>query len=833
MFSRTLLKTLCLAAPFALAVSARAAASVDYAKEVKPLLTAQCVQCHGGSQQKGGLRLDTAALALKGGDTGPAFKPGKSKDSLLVQAVEGTHKDVSRMPYKKPSLTTTQVALLKRWIDQGAKAPRDEVPGVATHWAFVKPERPALPKVQTSKFKIQNPIDAFILSRLEKEKIAPAPEADRVTLIRRLSFDLLGLPPSPADVDAFVNDKSPDAYEKLVERLLASPHFGERWGRHWLDVARYADSNGYSIDAPRQIWKYRDWVIDALNRDLPFDQFTIEQIAGDMLPNATMEQKVATGFHRNTQINQEGGIDKEQFRIESVIDRVSTTGTAWLGLTVGCCQCHDHKFDPLTQREFYGLFAFLNNTEEPDLPLASPEEVKRERDTEAKVAAYIADLPKKDAAIYERMVVWEQSLTPAQRQALSQAVRESFDVQFPQRSETQKLTVLTAYVENAEANKAHQTAIKKLRAAKPVIPSTMVMREMAKPRRSYLFIKGDFTRDGGAVGPLVPAVMHPLAKSETTNRLDLARWLVDTNNPLTARVAVNRIWQEYFGKGIVETENDFGTQGIPPTHPELLDWLAVELMKPSVEDRRWEMGDGGRPAPTPNSQLPTAWSLKHLHRLIVNSATYRQSSRARPELNLVDPNNKLLARQNRFRLDAEVVRDTVLTASGLLSRKLGGPSVFPPIPDGVMSLGQVKREWKVTTGEDRYRRSLYTFFFRATPHPALNVFDAPDAFSACTRRIRSNTPLQALTLLNDAGFYEYAQALAARVLKAEASNDSARMEHAFRLCVARPPSATEKQRLDELLAQQLAAESGEQKQLAAWTTVARVLLNLDETITRE
>ncbi|MFA6545494.1 MAG: DUF1549 domain-containing protein, partial [Limisphaerales bacterium] len=351
-----------------------AAAPVDYVKEIQPLLAQHCYQCHGATQPKHGLRLDTAASALKGGQTGPAIKPGKSSDSLLVQVISGTHKDITRMPYKKPPLSDKQIALVRRWVDEGAKAPANEQPGSKVHWAFVAPRRPAVPEVQSSKFKVQSPIDAFIRARLVKEKLTPSPEADRVTLIRRLSLDLLGLPPKPVEVDAFVNDKSPDAYEKLVERLLASPHYGERWGRWWLDVARYADSNGYSIDAPRSIWRYRDWVIAALNRDLPFDQFTVEQLAGDMLPNATLEQKIATGFHRNTQINQEGGIDKEQFRLESVVDRVNTTGAAWLGLTVGCMQCHDHKFDPLSQKEYYGLFAMLNNQDEPDLPLATPEQ---------------------------------------------------------------------------------------------------------------------------------------------------------------------------------------------------------------------------------------------------------------------------------------------------------------------------------------------------------------------------------------------------------------------------------------------------------------------------
>lgn len=701
--------------------AAAISAPVDYARDVKPLLAEHCYKCHGATQQKNGLRLDTATDALKGGEHGAGFKPGRSADSLIMHVVKGRHPDLAQMPYKRAPLSESQVATLAAWIDEGATAPASEQPESARHWAFIPPARPTVPPATNAAARIRNPIDAFIAVRLEEEQIAPSPEADPVTLIRRLSLDLTGLPPAPADVDAFVNDTRPDAYGHVVERLLASPHYGERWGRHWLDVARYADSNGYSIDAPRSIWKYRDWVIDALNRDLPFTRFTVEQLAGDMLPDATPDQKIATGFHRNTQINQEGGIDKEQFRIESIIDRVNTTGTAFLGLTIGCCQCHDHKFDPLTQNDFYGLFAFLNNADEPDLPVTSP-----------------------------------------------------------------------------------------------VAATTMVMQERAQPRRTYLFIKGDFTRDGGTIVPAVPAVLHPLEKKESPNRLDLAKWLVDPRNPLIARVTVNRLWQQYFGRGIVETENDFGTQGAPPSHPELLDWLATEFMAQN-------------------------WSLKAMHRLIVHSSTYRQSSRARPELQEIDPNNKFLARQNRLRLDAEIVRDVALSASGLLDARIGGPGVYPPIPEGVLSLGQSKQTWKVSTGGDRYRRGLYTFFFRATAPPALAVFDAPDAFSACTRRLRSNTPLQALTLLNDRQFYELAQGLAARILSEGPKADSDRLEFAFRLCLARAPTPGEKHTLLPLLAQPPAAgenpggaaKGAEAAELAAWTTIARVLLNLDETITRE
>ena len=551
-----------------------------------------------------------------------------------------------------------------------------------------------------------------------------------------------------------------------------------------------------------------------------------------MLPNATMEQKVATGFHRNTQINQEGGIDKEQFRIESVVDRVATTGYAWLGLTIACANCHDHKFDPFTQKEYFGLFAMLNNQDEPDLPLTSPDDSKRVADIEAKVAGYIADLFKKDATIVARELKWEAGMTPEQRQAMPQLWREIFDVPPAQRTDAQKLVMVTSFVENAPENKTHQAAIKKFRAEKPKVDTTMVMREAAKARRTYLHIKGDFTRDGGDVKPHFPSALHPFkgTADRDPNRFDLAQWLVDEANPLTTRVLVNRVWQQYFGKGLVDTENDFGTQGSLPSHPELLDWLAVEFRQPTA---------------TPHSPSPIPYSLKGLHRLIVTSATYRQSSAVRADLQRVDANNKLLARQNRLRLDAEIVRDVGLTASGLLTPVIGGPSVYPPIPENAMALGQRKQPWPTSTGPDRYRRGLYTFFYRATPPPSMNVFDAPDGYSTCTRRIRSNTPLQALALLNDTAYVEFAEGLATRVLKEVPTGDSARLEHLFRLCLARRPSATEASRLSDLLktetasvteaeAKAVKAPAGvEPKQFAAWMTVARVLLNLDETITRE
>jgi len=784
----------------------------DYVREIKPILVEHCYRCHGASQQKGGLRLDTAALAKKGGDTGAGFKVGSASESLMVQAIKGTHSDIPRMPYKKPALSGEQIAIIERWIASGAHAPENEAPESARHWAFVPPVRHTPPNVQPSRW-ARNPIDNFILERLTRQKITPAPEASRPTLIRRLNLDLIGLPPTPAELEAFLRDRRPDAYERLVERLLESPHYGERWGRTWLDVARYADSNGYSIDAPRSIWKYRDWVIAALNRDLPYDRFVVEQLAGDLLPDATVDQRIATGFHRNTQINQEGGIDPEQFRVESVLDRVNTTGTAFLGLTIGCAQCHDHKFDPITQREYYQLYAFFNQTvddghgkEAPGGMLElvdyrrSQDELEKEREEAEQELDRYLNIKGND------VLQWENKLTPEGRAKLKAAVTKALKVQAAERTVQQKRAIYAAFKSDDPEFKSRNAKLTKLEKGSTPL-TTLVMMEQKQPRRSYLFTKGDFTRDGGDVAPGVPSVLNPLsARGNSTNRLDLANWIIAPENPLTARVMVNRVWQQYFGRGFVETENDFGTQGSPPSHPELLDWLATEFMR-------------------------QGWSLKTLHRLIVTSATYRQSSRARPELQISDPLNKLLARQSRLRLDAEVIRDLALSASGTFADKIGGPPVFPPQPDGVMTLGQVKRAWTPSQGADRYRRGIYTHFWRATPYPALTVFDAPDAFSACTRRLRSNTPLQALTLLNDETSYDFAQHFSKRLMAEAGKSESERIHLAFSICLNRPPKALEKKRLERLLSELRAERSTPDPEV--WTTVARVMLNLDETITRD
>jgi len=625
----------------------------------------------------------------------------------------------------------------------------------------------------------RSPIDRFVMARLQRERLKPSPRADKVTLIRRLSLDLIGLPPTPAEVDAFLADRSPDAYDTLVERLLASPQYGEHWARRWLDGARYADTNGFEKDSPRVIWKYRDWVINAFNADLPFDQFTIEQIAGDMLPNATTEQKIATGFHRNTMINQEGGVDQEQFRWEAIVDRMNTTGTVFLGLTVRCAQCHDHKYDPISQKEYWSLFAILNNADEPTLELAPPEQIAKRNRIRKQIAALdkqLKALPAKD---------------------------------------------------NRRAGLMEQIAA--LRKQEPKIVSTMVMQERATPRVTHRRIRGDYLNNAEAVQPGTPAILPPLPKGTKPNRLALARWLVSKENPLTARVIMNRVWQAYFGRGIVETAEDFGTRGARPTHPKLLDWLASEFMR-------------------------QGWSMKAMHRLIVHSATYQQASRLTPKLRAKDPENRLLARGPRFRVDAEVIRDIALRASGLLVEKIGGPSIFSPQPPGVTSLSYGALKWNTATGPDRYRRGLYTFIKRTTPYPAFVVFDATSRETCIVRRDRSNTPLQALTTLNDLVFVEAARALALRTLQEGGETPEQRLEYAFRRCLARRPDRHEARTLLEFWQQQrqtFAADAkraalvalGDSKstpakgvttsELAAWTVVARVLLNLDETITKE
>jgi Protein of unknown function (DUF1553)/Protein of unknown function (DUF1549)/Planctomycete cytochrome C len=1224
-----------------------ATVKVDFDQHIAPIFKTRCFSCHGPNKQESGFRLDQEASARKGGDLGEAYIPGDSANSPLVQYVAGADADIV-MPPKGDRLTKEQVGLLRAWIDQGAKwsaggaglhAKKPDRTAIwANHWAFKCPVRPALPAVKLKTWP-RNPIDYFALARMERDGLSPAPEADRLTLIRRLSLDLTGLPPTIDETRAFVDDRSPDAYEKLVERLLASPHYGERWALWWLDAARYADTNGYEVDRPRSIWPYRDWVINAFNADMPFDEFTVEQMAGDMLPGATLSQRIATGFHRNTYMNEEGGHNWEQFRWESIVDRVHTTSTVFLGLTMACAQCHDHKYDPISQREYYEFFAFLNDADEPHCEATQPkiaaeraailaqiaqlegelethfpptedqlewkvlqparvngtraEELAAQSDGYFTVTrdgrgkqgfqiAFATDLPRIEVLRIEatpanapplkveeasaklpvrkpdqRLILVEcRVMTVATKEASSSAtaggaptgkpmeestavaireMRDGFghlltaalsdgdrhtgwcgiqtgttqdqllrlDVQ-PQNpialkppsklllelrpgpgaetgslrfrlsagvtrqitphpelplEEQRRLALATKFDRwrrQAAADARHwtvlepvrwsskndatlsklddgsllasgdrpeidtyevayrtglkkitglklealpdaslpeygpgrgsvmddgtfmlsefvvgvhdladQDALKRHRADRPVRlrhatatyaygkqtidlaidgekltgwhvkggagrrhcavfevaeplvfahdaeldvtylqnfvhqqtlgrfrlwatsdetplravdlpvdveetlakpidrwtpaeesalkryylrvapelasehrqidelrdrlpkqPTTLVLQERTTPRTTHQHVRGEFTRPAKEVTPDVPHFLHPLPEGAPRNRLTLAHWLVDEKNPLVGRVIMNRIWQAYFGRGLVTTPEDFGTQGALPSHPELLDWLARELMD-------------------------NKWSLKHMHRAIVTSAVYRQSSATTPEKHQADPENILLARGPRFRLDAETIRDVALAASGLLNPAIGGPSVFPPQPDGVSDLAFGSFRWPTSKGPDRYRRGLYTFRKRATPYPAFAVFDAPQQSTCTVKRVRSNTPLQALSLLNDEVIVETAQAVAKRVVERPAS-DEEKLRYMFQRCLTRPPGDEESTTLLSYLARQRqhfseagvdvaqisGAAGGEgdrptASELAAWTMVARVLLNLDETVTKE
>ena len=1185
-----------------------ASGTMNFARDVAPIFAKNCLVCHGRLAQKGGLRLDGRETAFSGGDTGPVIVAGKATESLLYRYVAGLEPEHLMPPKRvmKSRPTAGEIGRIRAWIDQGAKWPQGEkVQAVDEerkgHWAFEKPVRPVVPEVRDTSWP-KNPIDNFVLARLEKEGLSPSPEADKVTLIRRLSLDLIGLPPTIEEVDAFVADVKPDAYERLVDRLLASPHYGERWARRWLDKARYADTNGYEKDRERSIWPYRDWVIKSLNDDLPFDRFTIAQLAGDMLPDATPSDRVASGFHRNTMRNEEGGIDVEEFRFAAVVDRVATTGSTWLGLTIQCAQCHTHKYDPITHKEYYQLLAFFNNTDEPeeyDVPdariAAQRAEISREVDrltldlenqfpatdpdrnwstiapieanspggaklttgehgvvtasgpapdkdtytlsfdcpkvvaairldalaepsspafgpgrtphgnfvlTEASMAivsvdgdtkptpisissasadftqtgfdpaGVLDDDPRTGWAIQDgsgrldrsraltfaikdwpklagrsKLVVTlkqeygdahtlgrfririKTSEAPLDARPIAEVRREHLEAKLaawsatvqphrwtvltPRNVESRKhatmnvktdgsvlvtgdkpnndvydlevtakvpritairletLTdpslpangpgraplysigdfILTEFVVNAidgrevrpvklanatqdysepshtaamaidgvpetgwtipgGAGKPHaavfelaeplnvgqdgqtlaialhqfgihnttigrfrisvtgderpvkasgvpsdveaalltpspegmdilkrhylaivpevapaRAKIDALRRTMPKHTATLVMeeRDPRNRRSTHIHKRGEFLNLSDRVEPGVPG-LFPSPRVPPRDRLDLARWIASEENPLTSRVTVNGMWMAFFGRGIVTTAEDFGTRGSPPSHPELLDWLAVEF--PS-----------------------RGWSQKAMHRLIVTSATYRQSSKAPPEQIARDPNNVLMARGSRFRVEAETVRDVALRASGLLNLRLGGPSVYPPQPDGVTSLAYGQAAWPTSSGADRYRRGVYTYVKRAAPFAAFSLMDAPSPELACVRRERSNTPLQALTLLNDAAFVEAAQALALRALSDAPKSPTDRVRLIFRSCVAREPGAAELAMLMKFYEKELAryrtgsadpkAVAGSETkgfapdEVAAWVLTARAVLNLDETITRD
>lgn len=839
---------------------------VDFKQDIEPIFAQKCLACHGSAQQMSGLRLDRRKDALAGGYSGPVILPGKSAESRLIRLVAGLEEGLV-MPMGGERLTSQEVGLLRAWIDQGAiwqgairqgavlSQPADSPvkkkaqPKRHPHWAFNSPRRTPLPRVKNHAW-VRNPIDPFVLARLEAEGIAPSPEADRRTLLRRVSLDLIGLPPTIEETEQFLANSSPEAYERVVDRLLASPHYGEKWARHWLDLARYADSDGYEKDLPRPYaWRWRHWVIDALNRNMPFDRFTLEQIAGDQLPNATREQKVATGFFRNTLTNREAGTNREEFRVEQVMERTEMLGTVWLGLTVGCTRCHDHKFDPLKQKEFYQFFAFFNTAKEEDIYAPLPGEMGPYLETKA-------EYDQKEKALLDENNVpalqaeWEKGLLRAAenpgadlkwdfafteiRVGIDRA-EELLRTPVVQRSEIRRKKLARYFLrvykivvgdEKYELLKFKELSQKlgELDAAHPSLSQAQTLAVHPRPRKSHLLLRGDYQQPGIEVQPDTPAVLHEFSLGSEPPRVALARWLVSRQNPLTARVTVNRMWQEYFGKGIVETSEDFGTRGRPPTHPKLLDWLAVEFME-------------------------RGWDLKRIHRLIVTSATYRQSSKSREDLRERDPGNDLLARQMRLRLSAELIRDVTLSASGLLNPRVGGKSIHPVLPPGVFNLGYGGRRWETSKGPDRYRRGLYIFFRRTTPYPQLMTFDAPDSLLACSRRQRSSTPLQALNLLNDSVFMEAARSLAVRVLSEKPGSVDDRLEYAFRLCLARPPSKTEKERLVRYYREQKkiltedpeavgkrfpieTIEGLDPEEAAAWVGLGRVLLNLDEFITR-
>jgi hypothetical protein len=822
---------------------------IDFNRDVRPILSDHCFACHGfdEAKRKGGLRLDLKEQALRGGKSGkPALLPGDAAQSELVRRIVTADADDHMPPaeFGKP-LSPAQIAILKQWVNEGA-----EFKG---HWAFLPPHRPSPPVVRNSDWP-RNSIDQFVLARLEEKGVQPQPRAEKTTLIRRATLDLTGLPPTTEEVDQFLADRSPEAYEKVVDRLLGSARYGERMGLEWMDAARFADTHGYHIDSARDMTAWRDGVIESFNRNQPFDQFTVEQLAGDLLPNPTRAQKIASGFNRNHMINYEGGAIPEEYQTAYVLDRINTTATVWLGLTMACAQCHDHKYDPLTMRDYYRFYAFFNTVPEsgldgrngnavPTVQVSSEEQESRlaqlEQQSKEAEQRLKEGLPEVDA----QQVEWEKSLStpgnPPPAKPLPEAVQAAVAVEKTARTEAQRTTIRDHYrkevstgyralKESADTSRRNRDQFAKS------IRTSMVMGEQSEPRPTFMLVRGEYDKKGEKVSAGTPGSLPPLREGLPANRLGLARWLVSPEQPLTARVTVNRYWQMYFGLGLVKSAENFGSQGDWPTHPELLDWLAVEFME-------------------------SGWNVKALQKQIVMSATYQQSSSAPREWIESDPENLLLARGPRFRLQAEFVRDLALSVSGLLNPTIGGESVFPYQPSGLWEELMSRQDGDNFTAQkytqDRggklYRRSMYTFVKRTSAHPNMTTFDAPDRQVCTVRRPRTNTPLQALVLLNDPTYVEAARKLAERVILAN-PDERRRLEHAFRLATGRLPKAAEAEVLMRLYRDQLAAfrqnasgidgllkvgESPVAKgldpaELAAWTVVTSTLLNLDETITK-
>ena len=696
--------------------------TISYSQDIQPLLAKHCLLCHGPNTSEGGLRLDVPEKAFSKLESGErAIHPGHPEASELLRRVTTTDES-EQMPPDETSLTKAEVELLRRWIQEGA--------AYEIHWSYRPIKEPVLPHVKQEDW-MRNAIDAFVLARLEQEGLRPSTEASRPTLIKRLCYDLIGLPPEPGEVDRFLNDTRPDAYEKLVDRLLQSTHFGERWGRHWLDKARYADSDGYEKDNPRpEAWRYRDWVIESVNNDMPFDQFTIEQLAGDLLPEATARQKLATAFHRQTLTNSEGGTDPEEFRVEATFDRAETTAAVWMGLTMTCARCHSHKYDQISQREYYQFYAFFNDSSEEKLSIprsesAEEQYLQQKKTYDAKLAQLQERLAAKSAelqtALLDQELInqpdLEKSDAGSVKQTVPEKVIQAFQVNSAKRSQEQKSAIhdyLISHDAEAAAVSKELTKLKKNPPPSPLVDVRVMKKE---ERKTQVLNRGDFLQLGDPVRSGTLDVIRPSHSLQTrsqetpADRLDLARWLVDPNHPLTPRVTVNHVWDHLFGRGLVSTVDDFGVRGKVPTHPQLLDWLA------------WQFSHDMQ------------WSRKQLIKQIVMSATYRQSSQLRPELADIDPENKLLSRQNRFRVEAEIVRDLCLAVGGLLSEQVGGPSVFPPLPSGVAELSYNNNfKWRTSQGDSRYRRGMYTFFKRTSPYPTLMSFDCPDSNTTRLKR---------------------------------------------------------------------------------------------------
>ncbi len=779
---------------------------VDFRRDVAPILQSRCLSCHNERDRRGGLSLQSMRSVQAGGDSGAVLTPGDVEASYLLDLIlpeAGT----AEMPKDAAPLDASEIGIIRKWIESDAPWPDDVLLEPPILWSLKPILRPDVPDnvVVRDQFPIRNSIDVFVAERHAEAGLTPAVQADKHTLIRRLHLDLTGLPPSSDAVESFVRNTEHSAYEQLVDELLSSPHYGEQWGRYWLDLARYADSEGYLGDSERpHAWVYREWVINAINHDLPFDQFTIEQLAGDLLNEPTLEQKIATGFHRNTLRNTEAGVDLELYRTKEIVDRVNTTGMVWLGLTLGCAECHDHKNDPISQKEFYQLYAFFNNADDVGVTATRPWEIVEHND------AMLTWRPRWDELLQELRPFESEGLSTEQKTELAKQQKAINSLTSLNGIESFYRTQDSGWKELKTRLEAH---IKK----KPVPPATRarVFAERSKNRReTFVHVRGVYNRPGDKVAPETPATLPPLQSRGTVpDRFDLARWLFHEANPLTARVAVNRIWQQLFGQGLVATANDFGTQGATPTHPLLLDWLATEYRR-------------------------LGWSRKAMIRLIVTSSTYRLSSASNSVPKQRQADNQLLWRQNSFRVGAESVRDVHLAASGLLDRTIGRKGIRPPLPAFVAEVGRSVK-WPESLGRERYRRGMYIFFKRTVPYPMLMTFDAPDATVSCSRRERSNTPLQALTLLNDPVFFECAQALGADACLKFTEEPRKAVHMIFLRCLGRPPVETELEYLmaahDDvlLLMEAEATNAGSEDRSAAMGAVARIVMNLDEFVTRD